>query len=69
MQIAATAEDESGVRAIYIYVDNSLKKTCSNVTSCSIWYKLPKAGLHTITVVSIDKSMNTKSNACTIKVM
>ena len=55
--ITATASDESGIKEIKIYVDNSFVKTCTTLT-CVYSKKYTSTGTHTYYATAIDNSAN-----------
>ncbi len=58
VKFTATASDSSSIISITLSIDNALKQTCSNVTTCSYTWSMKgvSAGSHTLSVTATNKS-------------
>ncbi|HLA00073.1 MAG TPA: Ig-like domain-containing protein, partial [Thermodesulfovibrionales bacterium] len=68
--ISAKASDESGINRINMYVDNTLLKTCLNMTACQYKWNVNKvsSGTHTIKVQAMDKAPTPNTGSASISV-
>ncbi len=68
VQVQTTASDASGIASLKIYIDNVLKQTCSNTTSCTYRWNISNvpAGSHLIRVDAMDKAGNSASASASV---
>ena len=68
--ISAKASDESGINRMNMYMDNTLLKTCLNMTVCQYKWNVNKvsSGTHTIKVQAMDKAPTPNTGSASISV-